>query len=309
MYHDISVHKQLSLFLVLCLSMTVALSQSDESLAEEETREFVNPHPYIVNVRAFGRSVCSGVLIGPYTVLTAAQCVDPRNGRELRPELWLNTTLSEGPEDTAVVLQVDETLFHPQYTGNANDGYNLALLRLNETSVPLRPIRIPLEAPYGTESIVGRVFSILGFGRTSLSSARTTTLQIVVVEVLDPQICIDDEIGYLEEQMFCVDSHYPCSGDQGGPVFVDSVDSRNDVLVGLASGTPCFENIERAGVTTLSTDASLSWLRQTREELERKATNQDSVTMDALGLPPAPEPLEEMLELDDDYEDILSALY
>ena len=306
MYHDTSVCKQLSLFLLLLsFLLTIVLSQSEESLNEEETKEFVKRYPYIANVRAFGRSVCSGVLIGPYTVLTAAQCVDSRNGRELKPELWLNTTLAEGPEDTAVVRQVSETLFHPEYAGNANDGYNLALLQLNESAASLRPIRIPPEAPDGPESIVGRIFSILGFGRTSLSGARTTTLQIAVVQVLDPQTCIDADIGYLEEQMFCVDSQHPCSGAHGGPVFIDSGDSRNDVLFGLVVGTPCFENTELAGVTSISTNASLSWLRQTRDELERRAIIQDSITTDVLGLPPAPEPLVEMLELEDDFEDLL----
>jgi len=222
----------------------------------------------MANVRGLESSVCSGVLIGEFSVLTAAQCVDPRDGRANNPTLWLNSTSANEPSADTVMRQTVETVFHPNYTGNAVDGYNLAILRLNESTAPLRPMRLLL--PGLNVSLVDRRLFVLGFGRTSLSGARTRNLQIGEVNVVDPRQCINADIGYLEDQMFCVDRAVPCSGDLGGPAFVGN-SPQSDSLFGLVSGTACFDNVELSGFINAATEETIAWLTSTRDLVESQA--------------------------------------
>lgn len=256
-----------ALFLAVCLLCLHSVFCQPEE-AETNAARLVTRHPYMANVRGLDSSVCSGVLIGEFTVLTAAQCVDPRDGRANRPTLWLNSTSANELSVNTVVRETVQTVFHPNYTGNAVDGYNLAILRLNESTMPLRPMR--LLVPGLNVTLIDRALFVLSFGRTSLSGARTLTLQIGEVNVVDPQQCINADIGYLEEQMFCVDRAVPCSGDLGGPAFVGN-SPQSDSLFGLVSGTACFENVELSGFANAASEESIAWLTSTRDLVESQA--------------------------------------
>ncbi|SDJ04441.1 trypsin-like serine peptidase [Aliiruegeria lutimaris] len=92
-----------------------------------------------------GNAMCTGALVSPDTVLTAAHCLyDPRSGRRVDPKkIEFQAGLKQG--QASAVRKVASAKEHPDYRhrkGNAQLGNDLALLRLqspisSETVLPL----------------------------------------------------------------------------------------------------------------------------------------------------------------------------
>lgn len=97
-----------------------------------------------------GRNMCTGALIAPNLVLTAAHCLyDPQTGRAVKPdsirfEAGLNGRFAKAAR------QVVKAAIHPNYVfravGDAQIGYDLAVLRLD------RPISTEHIQPFATSS-------------------------------------------------------------------------------------------------------------------------------------------------------------
>ncbi len=81
-----------------------------------------------------GRSMCTGVLVSPDLVLTAAHCLyDPATGRRVNPQkIEFQPRLRHGR--ASAVRQVASATEHPDYVhrrrGKAQVGYDLAMLKL-----------------------------------------------------------------------------------------------------------------------------------------------------------------------------------
>ncbi|MGR3635654.1 MAG: trypsin-like serine peptidase [Shimia sp.] len=82
-----------------------------------------------------GNAMCTGALVSPELVLTAAHCLyDPKNGRRVNPsQIEFQAGLRRGK--AVAVRGVAETMQHPKYEhrrkGKAQVGHDLALLRLD----------------------------------------------------------------------------------------------------------------------------------------------------------------------------------
>ncbi len=96
------------------------------------------------------RAMCTGALIAPDMVLTAAHCVfDPQNGRRVKPrKIVFEAGLRNGA--ARAVRKVDEVIVHPEYRHNTrgpNDAaVDLALVRLKA------PIFEPGITPFATDA-------------------------------------------------------------------------------------------------------------------------------------------------------------
>ncbi|CAD7704955.1 unnamed protein product, partial [Ostreobium quekettii] len=73
---------------------------------------------------------CVGMLIKDQFILTAAHCVE---GPGANPMVIVGATSVEGPhaEHGGQEVRTEMTFVHPQWTGNVEDGHDLALLKLN----------------------------------------------------------------------------------------------------------------------------------------------------------------------------------
>lgn len=101
-----------------------------------------------------GRNMCTGALIAPNLVLTAAHCLyEPKTGREVNPtsirfEAGLNGRYAKAAR------QVVKAVVHPKYVfrpvGDSQVGHDLAVLRLD------RPISTEHIQPFATSSQAGR---------------------------------------------------------------------------------------------------------------------------------------------------------
>lgn len=224
-------------------------------------------HPYMVAVRNFNRFDCSGVLIGCHTVLTAAQCVDERHGRDRLPVLWLNAYYTERETNDTLIRRSSDVRVHPNYTGDVVDGYDFAILLIDEPAHGLIPIRTTPEEYLGVN--VDRELSLLGFGRSTRTSSRTPYVQITRLDIIDPTACRNSEdVIFLEDQMLCLEGNTPCSGDQGGPIFPDSGLANSDTLYGIVSSTVCDLSSRIAAVPSTIRREVYDWISSTMEELE-----------------------------------------
>lgn len=187
--------------------------------------------------------ICGGVLIDPYTVLTAAHCVVDLHEEDVRLVIG-QRDISRVPVDS--LRSVSEFVVHPLYNRNTFDN-DLAVLRMIEPVTREQSIALPLVPPGDLapgetlndlsgdrqlQSVFdsrvlpesGFVYRILGWGATQSSLPEEATVASVLqeanIDVFTRQACENSQ--NLNATTFCagaldgtVDS---CVGDSGGPL-------------------------------------------------------------------------------------------
>ena len=163
----------------------------------------------VLNARG---GVCSGVVIAPKAVLTAAHC--SAGGSELRVH-W-----RDGGEP--VLLVPASVVLHPEFNANAvsnrRRSVDLALVRLSEP-LPARFSPAALEA--GATPRAGSPVTLAGYGVSREREARTTgTYRSAALEVIEPYgpgrilLWAADPAGRGKAP-----GAGACQGDSGGPMF------------------------------------------------------------------------------------------
>ena len=205
---------------------------------------------------------CSGTLITPTVLVTAGHCLDvaknTSKGFQTMDPGKLAIYVGDTPLDdiTSHLYLVSETLIHPDYNPKAlvND---IALVRLSRDIVePVTPVpSLPAELGF-TDLDIGAMLDFAGFGRTETGSIGVKLHVEVPLGGLGCSVagCPDGgvaatQISYLQPEAG------PCSGDSGGPAFID----RGGVtyLAGVTSYGDSYCTIY--GVST-RTDAFDSWI-------------------------------------------------
>jgi len=260
---------QTLVMLVILSQCWLQVNAQNQEVELEGTGIIATRHPYMASIRNYGRFDCGGVLIGTHIVLTSARCVDPRYDRSELPEIWLNNTRTFEPSATTVFRKAIEVRVHPLYSGDIYEGYDFALLLLNESAHELvHMTRFPWHVPVQD----GAPLAILGFGRSSGTDAVAPALQIGQLTLVSPEVCHNSEdIVFIEDQMRCVEGDVPCNGDQGGPIFRTTPgggDARTDYLMGIISIAGCEYNHRVAAFLSTHNENISNWIDNQSMELE-----------------------------------------
>lgn len=218
---------------------------------------------------------CSGTLIGKKTVLTAAHCMQSvANGvgvpiENLLPFIKVGFGLPIAGFYTDSKVQfadVSGVNVNPDFAMEKLIGLNaksvipdVALIQLtNEAPARFKPAKLLTEDSKLTK---GSQVILAGYGLTQAVPApvEATELRQVAVTIEDPKFD-ETQFAYL-----AVDGKGSCSGDSGGPAFVQDPESKELFVAGITS----FGDKEcvLVGVYT-SVPAVLSWIQKHYDNLE-----------------------------------------
>lgn len=193
------------------------------------------PHLVMVLSKSSNRhGACTGSVIAPHVVLTAAHCVA---GKQQIAIAY--------PEDGSHVLQrVTAIAVHPNFSPRARVSIDLALVRL-EGALPDR--FVPLALDQGAEvHAVGARQEVAGFGlKADQDEASAGILRSAQVEVLPRLYPRFLRLG--RSGLGGLDGFAICTGDSGGPVLTDAGEGRR--IVGVIYGREKYGASQSCGTT------------------------------------------------------------
>jgi MYXO-CTERM domain-containing protein len=190
--------------------------------------------------------MCTGTLVAPDIVLTAAHCAEGAGDRDsfiLAADIE-NAYLSD-------LRSVDEAMVHPGYDGDAYHTHDIALLRLSQEQDDLD--FIPVYTGDMDESWHGTWFHFVGYGSNTYYGGPGSGLKRETdVEVYEV---------YSHEVATYTEGTNTCSGDSGGPAFVD-IDGRWYVAAVVSAGFALEQGQDSCsgGGWNMRTDAEIGFL-------------------------------------------------
>ena len=212
------------------------------------TKTTVGQYPNVVALEV-GNALCTGTLIKPDWVLTAAHCV--QGVAPSRIKVHFNTV--DALRIPGKVVGAVQAIAKPSFNINDLGSNDIGLIQLSEkvTDIKIVPVNLdPAKAPVGTK------VTMVGYGKSSTTSTGTVGVEFVVQQT--SVSC--SGAGGSDANLLCYNQTSgtgKCEGDSGGPSFA-TIDGRL-VQVGITSFGD--QNCLQFGADT-RTDAEKAFIQQ-----------------------------------------------
>ena len=174
-----------------------------------------------------GNTLCSGVLISSWNILTAAHCTNQLGFEQpfsiVIGEHYLRNATNGSMHFPSSVIP------HPDYVDGSYSGDDIAIVTLSEQiQLGSRAVHVCLPSPNINDTFLsGKSLTVSGWGRTSTSASTSDVLRSVEIPYVNITTCQSIEINSwtnITENMICTGDLQnggvsTCHGDSGGEFY------------------------------------------------------------------------------------------
>nr|XP_025043504.1 trypsin-3-like [Pelodiscus sinensis] len=241
---------QLLVLAVLVAGATAAsFSEKNEERVLGEKLCGVGLQPYQAALLRNGNNICSGSLVHPKWVLTAAHC----NIDIGTLQVHLGKYDLRVKEDTEQILTIKNVFVHPEYNVRSPSDNDFMLVELQKPAQLnnfVKTIRLATHCPDP-----GLQCRVSGWGSiNSTQSQPTDVLQCADIYTVSQARCLETYPGKITENMFCAGVEQggigSCKGDSGGPLVcngrLQGVVSWGGKICGLPGQPGVYANVCKA---------------------------------------------------------------
>jgi secreted trypsin-like serine protease len=203
----------------------------------------------LANQDSSTQALCTGTVISPHVVLTAAHCVPDNITQAV---VLVGTDLSQ--QDTITPLQVTGGGAHPSYNpvSGAHD-VGFVVLADPTTLTPVPYNRTPVDGD------VGQSLRVVGYGVTSSDKSAQAgvkeTASLTISSITSTRV------------MTPANSNQPCHGDSGGPLLLTGADGTEQIAALVSRGVGTADDCAEGSANT-RVDAELDFIDGVVQEVE-----------------------------------------